>query len=215
MERVRVDKEVHEHLPDPENIFQKDNELYVTLKLNSECELLQYTYLGAWPGFLEALPWDKIELLDFFLESLIFSTPLGQKALNEAARADRVAEYAGWEDEVNEEEDFEQALDENTKLEVNETRHDDSFHANDFMDDDEGEENPELGRKALDNRRQSMEGGLARVGILNTLKKPNHKKKKSKTPSPKRGTNIPKAKQVGTNTLTTHTGAEKPSIKTT
>jgi hypothetical protein len=50
---------------------------------------------------------------------LIFSTPLGQKALSEAARTDRVAEYAGWEDEVNEEEDFEQALDENTKLEVN------------------------------------------------------------------------------------------------
>jgi hypothetical protein len=60
-----------------------------------------------------------------------------------------------------------------------------------------------------------MEGGLARVGILNTLKKPKHKKKKSKTPSPKRGTNISKAKQVGINALTTHTGAEKPSRKTT
>jgi hypothetical protein len=46
---------------------------------------------------------------------------------------------------------------------VNETRHDNSFHANDFMDDDEGEENPELGRKALDYRPQSMEGGLARL----------------------------------------------------
>jgi hypothetical protein len=173
MERVRVDKEVHEDSPDPENVFQKDNELYVALKLISECELLQYTYLYPWPGFLEALPWDKIELLDFFLESLIFSTPLGHKALSEAVRTDRLAEYAGWKDEVNEEERFEQALDENTKLEVNETRHDDSFHAN-----DEEENNPELGRKALDNRRQSMEGGLARVGILNTLKKPKHKKKK-------------------------------------
>jgi hypothetical protein len=83
------------------------------------------------------------------------------------------------------------------------------------MDDDEGEENPELGRKTLDNRRHSMEGGLARVGILNTLKKPKHKKKESKTPSPKRGTKIPKAKQVGINALTTYTGGEKPSMKTT
>jgi hypothetical protein len=40
VERVRVDKEVHEDSPDPENIFQNDNELYVALKLNSECELL-------------------------------------------------------------------------------------------------------------------------------------------------------------------------------
>jgi hypothetical protein len=176
MERVGVDKEVHEDSPDPENIFQKDNELYVALNLNSECELLQYTYLGAWPGFLEALPWDKIEFLDFFLESLIFSTPLGHKALSEAVKTDRLAEYFGWEDEVNEKEGLEQVLEKDAKLEVNESRPDDSFHANDFMDDDE-EENPELGRKALDNKRQSMEGGIARMGILNTLKKPRHKNK--------------------------------------
>jgi hypothetical protein len=65
------------------------------------------------------------------------------------------------------------------------------------MENDEVEENPELGRKAFDNRRQSMEGGLARKGILNTLRKPKHKKKKSKTPSPQRGSNSPKRKQVG------------------
>jgi hypothetical protein len=59
--------------------------------------------LGVWPGLLEALPWDKIELLDFFLDSLIFSTPLGEKTLREAANTGRIAEYAGWEDEVMEE----------------------------------------------------------------------------------------------------------------
>jgi hypothetical protein len=109
---------------------------------------------------LEALPWDKIELLDFFLDSLIFSTPLGEKTLSEAVKTNRVAEYAGWKDEVDEEEGLEQALDK--------SRPDDSFHANDFIGDDEGEENPELGRKALDNRRQSMEGGLATEGNSTT-----------------------------------------------
>jgi hypothetical protein len=47
------------------------------------------------------LPWDKIELLDFFLESLIFSTPLGEETLHEAANTGRIAEYTGWTDEVN------------------------------------------------------------------------------------------------------------------
>jgi hypothetical protein len=55
MERVRVDKEKHEDTPDPVNIFQKDFEM-IALKLNSECELLQYTYLEVWSGLLEALP---------------------------------------------------------------------------------------------------------------------------------------------------------------
>jgi hypothetical protein len=67
--------------------------------LNSECELLQYTYLG----LLEASRWDKIELLNFFLESLIFSTLLGKKTLRKAAKMGRIAEYAGWEDKINEE----------------------------------------------------------------------------------------------------------------
>jgi hypothetical protein len=52
---------------------------------------LQYNYLGVWPGLLEALPWDEIKLLDFFLETLIFSTPLGEKTLREAANVGRIA----------------------------------------------------------------------------------------------------------------------------
>jgi hypothetical protein len=132
IERVRVDKEIEEDTPDPVNIFQKDSELFIALKLNSECELLQCTYLGVWPGLLDALPWDKIELLDFFMGPLIFSTPLREKALSEATNTGRIAEYIGWEDEAYEEEGFEQALDDNAKLGSNEGRPDDSFHASDF-----------------------------------------------------------------------------------
>jgi hypothetical protein len=94
MERIRVDEEIHKDSPDPLNIFQKDYELFIALNLNSECELLPYNYLEEWPGLLEALPWGKIELLDVFLESLILSTPLGEKTLREAVNTGRIAEYA-------------------------------------------------------------------------------------------------------------------------
>jgi hypothetical protein len=104
--------------------------------------------LGVWLGLLEALPLDKIELLDCFLESLIFSTPLGEKTLRKAANTGRIAKYAGWKDEVNEEElmqepsnedqeVLEQALEEDIKLELNDGRADDSFHARNFMEDNE------------------------------------------------------------------------------
>jgi hypothetical protein len=95
----------------------------------------------------------------------------------------------------------EQPPDEDVKLELNKVGVTPGFYARDFMEDDEVEQNSELGRKALNNRRQSMEGGLAREGILNTLRKSKHKKKKSKAPSPKRGGNTSKAKQVGVNAL--------------
>jgi hypothetical protein len=119
------------------------------------------------------------------------------------------------QDRNNEDQEvLEQASDEDIKLELNDGREDDSFHAKDFMEDDEVEENPELGRKDLDNRRQSMEEGLAREGILNTLRKFKHKKKKSKTPSPKRGSNIPKRKHGGVNAPTTRTGVGKSRMRT-
>jgi hypothetical protein len=82
------------------------------------------------------------------------------------------------------------------------------------MEDDEVEKHPELGRKALDNRRQSMEGGLAREVIQNTLRNPKHKKKNFKTQSPKRGSNIPKGKHGGVNAPSARTGAGKPSMRT-
>jgi hypothetical protein len=69
--------------------------------------------LGILPGLLEALPWDKIELLDFFLETLIFSMPPGEKTLREAANTGRIAEYAGWEDEVDEEDFVQEPNNEN------------------------------------------------------------------------------------------------------
>jgi hypothetical protein len=42
---------------------------------------------------------------------------------------------------------LEQVSDEDRKLGLNNDRVNDSFHARDFMHDDEGEENPELGRR--------------------------------------------------------------------
>jgi hypothetical protein len=48
------------------------------------------------------LPWEKIELLDFLMGSLIFSRLLGKKALSEAANTGRIAEYANWDDDEEE-----------------------------------------------------------------------------------------------------------------
>jgi hypothetical protein len=59
-----------------------------------------------------------------------------------------------------------------------------------------------------------MEGGMAKEGILNALRKSKHKMKKSKTPSPKRGSNILKGKYGGVDVPTTHIGVGKPKTRT-
>jgi hypothetical protein len=119
MERLRADKEKHEDIPDSANIFQKD-ELFIALKLNSECELLQYTYLGVWAGTLEVVGQDRAARL---LHGVInIQHAVRKKSFSEAANTGRIAECAGREDEANGEEGLEQALDENIKLGSNENR---------------------------------------------------------------------------------------------